>query len=376
MLSSISQLTAGAKAPVAKAGHRAHVNATDIVDCALNALPQSAQVSTITVGGAPASGQAYTIIINGTTIVFSAPIGSPTTTTTAAAAAAKINATLAVRGQVIATSAAAVVTITGLNPGVPFTLTESEADLTTALVTTAVYASVIQPGLFVITPQHNDNDPEKLCCLPLASVLGTQIDSYVLSFENGVEIVGRIVVEGVIYEQGIDMATDVDTVGVALAAALNAILPANTVNVTYVAASDTLVMTSEVDGKAFASSIRFGVSRTTATAVKTSNASEASDISKAAGGITLRRMDLVPQTINGNIVYEANEVTQYIRRGHVWVLTSEVIVEGAPLFIQLETGLVFASAAADRIRLPDNNGRWKRYVAADGVGLIEVNFLP
>lgn len=372
----ISQITARSIRPVAQAGHQSEVNSNDRTDWAINSVPQTKQVTTITVGGSPGSAQEYTITINGVDVVTTAPTGSPTTGDVAIAMAAAINAEPLVRGAVSAVRSSATVVVTSTVPGLAFTLTESETDLSLASTTANDEADAIPMGRLVVsTSVDSDDGIEKLCSLPTTSAVSAQVDSYVLTYDAAVNIIVSINVLGEQYEASHTMATDVDTSGAAIVAALNAILPAESVVATYLSASDTMVLTAEIEGLSFVSSVTFGPGRDTGAAVKTSTAGKPTDLSLAAAGVSILCYDEEVTTAGGTAIsYPANAGVKYLVKGKIWVTSTESISKGDRVYVELATGLFFKSSGTDRVLLPVNKAVWCRSVSADSLAELLVDF--
>jgi hypothetical protein len=85
-----------------------------------------AQVTTITIGGSPATSDTYTVTINRKTVTYTELAGSPTTSTVATGLAAALNASdFAEFQEVRWTAATATVVSTAKQAGVPFTISVS-----------------------------------------------------------------------------------------------------------------------------------------------------------------------------------------------------------------------------------------------------------
>ena len=367
-MTTISQTTVDSLVPIAQVGQKAYVNDKDYEDTLINSKPQAKAVKTATLSGVPANGTS-TLIINGTSVSFTDD-GTPSDTDSAAGLVAAINANPTVRGAVSATSALGVVTVTALLPGVDFTFSKVEDHVSLATVTAAAVADVVPFGRAVV--QNGWDALGKTGGLP--SGLGAQVDSYVLTYDDGVEIEVEVIFNGVVYSAKHTMATDIDTSGAAIATAINAKLPENSVLVAYTAASDTLTFTSEVNGVPFTSNITFGPGADTAAAVKTSDAGVANDLSIAFFGVSEHGYS-ESVSVAGVVGYPAATSVAVLRRGHIWVDAGGSTTDNGQVWVQLSTGKFFAAYASGYAALPKSKAVFKRYDSASGLSMIYVNAL-
>lgn len=143
-----------------------------------NAYPQAVQTSTVTVDTAT-DDTLYTFEVNGVSISYISGTGA-SLADIAAGLAAALNAEPAVRQSASADAAAAVVTIEGLIPGIPFVLTESDANLTAADVTAAAEATPIPFGRLCVRGAASGLDvyPNRLGRLPTSG--DTDVDDIAL----------------------------------------------------------------------------------------------------------------------------------------------------------------------------------------------------
>ena len=142
-------------------GHAIH----NTVRTYLNSTAGAEGVWTITVGGAPAIGQQYTIQINGYTIT-TRQLTAATTADATAAIVEAINGEPLVNGRVIATGADPVVTVTGRFEECEFEITSAEADLTLAEVTANAVGAEIPFGRVVISDAFGATSQNMVARLP------------------------------------------------------------------------------------------------------------------------------------------------------------------------------------------------------------------
>lgn len=120
----------------------------------LNADPQAVQVTTVTLA-ASADNTVVTITINGVDVSINSGTGL-TAAQEGALLAAAINNEPLVRGQVVASFDTLTLTLTGINPGVPFTVSENSASLSAVTTTVpAAYAAEVPFGRVMVRTGSN-----------------------------------------------------------------------------------------------------------------------------------------------------------------------------------------------------------------------------
>jgi hypothetical protein len=213
------------------AGQKVYTSHLDRSDTLLNSSPQAVQVSTATVTGAT-NDKAYILTINGIDVTFTSD-ASATLQEIANGLADAVNAEPLVRGQVSAVSDNVdTVTLTGLTPGLAFTLTEADAELTTALVTAAASAAAVPFARAVIDQGFAANGIDRLGALAAAVLFTAQVATISVVFgaldEYRVRV--RDADSGDLLAEVLVAAnTDSATTASDIATALNAALPANSV---------------------------------------------------------------------------------------------------------------------------------------------------
>lgn len=331
----------------------------------VNSAPATAQVGTVVIANSRNS-EAFSVVINGVEVTYTSD-SSSSKIEIAAGLAAAINAEPLVRGQVSAVSDGVdTVTITALIPGTGFTLTEGENadDMTTTQAATANdEADAIPFGRALIGTGHSDN-ADLYVRIADSAAETAQVDSYVLTYDAGVLVRVDIWIDDEHYYAEHLMAADLDTSGAAIVTALNGVLPANTVLASYVDATDTLVLTGEVDGKGFESSVSFGTGRDTGAAVKTSTeATVTTDLNANFAGVSVYDPTVPYDTDEDTSTqYPANSAMQILRKGAIWVENSESVVWGDPVYVELAAGAsagkFYKTTSATRVRL--DRARWER----------------
>lgn len=119
------------------------------VDSWISSSPQAAQTATITVG-TYTDGADYVFLLNGKTMTYRAVTADADQSGVAAKLADLINDEPLVSGLLIAEAAAAVVTITARRPGIAFTLSDSDAKITSAAGTANAEAASIPFGALLV----------------------------------------------------------------------------------------------------------------------------------------------------------------------------------------------------------------------------------
>lgn len=340
----------------------------------INSTPQAKQVATIVVDN-QANNQAYTWTIQGLVQSITSD-ASGTKPEIAAAIAAKINSTPSIGMTVYAVSDGVdKVTITALNPGIGFTVSDSDANLTTTQSVTAnAAASDVPMGRMLIV---TSNGPEKIGGLPLASLMAAQVDQYLLVYDASVEVKVLIEIDGEKYEATHTMATDAATSAAALAAAINYAMPANTVIASNNTA--TAVLTSEVPGKGFKSSMTFGPGADTAAYTKSSTENTYGvNIERMLGGVSSYTYGEENTSITDDtVVYPKNSGVKVQIKDDVWVADPGSVTVDAAVYVETasgaNTGLMYAAPSASRIRIDKKLVSWIQSSSADSLYAVRLN---
>jgi hypothetical protein len=342
----------------------------------INEDPQAVQSDTVTFSGF--TGPTKTITINGIDVTF---VAETSTTVTAANCAAAVNLEPGVRGQVSATSAAAVVTLTGLTPGLAYTLTETDGEIALASVAVAASAAAIPFGRLVIDDgQHPDLDPTRLGRLAQVSAFTAQTATLTVTFAVASHYTVTIVdkATGVIIAQvGVPADTNDNTTAANIDAALNAVLPANTVLSSV--ATNVVTLTAEVAGFEFeVTAAEAGAGAGDIVLAATNGPDTGTSLTRVAAGVSQHSIMDEAATIGAEEgEYPANHGFIAFNQGPVFVERPGVVSKGDPVFVELavgdDAGKFFSATGATRVRLGaltwDRDGR----TAADGVAVLRVD---
>lgn len=320
----------------------------------VNAFPQARQKSTIAVTTAGASA-VYALNVNGAEISYTNPATGMTTTTAAAGIAEAINAHPMARGQVVATSDAAVITLESALPGLEFEVSHADAKLgAVTLVQAAASADAIGFGRLCIRSGSNtkayDNRQGRV-----ASSSGLTQSEVTLDVAGTDVATVSVRVNGVTH-------TKVGTVA-ALRTALNSVD-----GLTVSGATTKVIIKADV-GAAFE---LLGVSLATIDSQVTGD-----DLNELAIGISRRTYDEESTYKEGKVGYPANAGVAALRRGRIWIECTEDAAEGGTVYAGLvgdEAGKLFASAGSGRVALSRDRCRFFLSRAADGLAVVDCNF--
>ena len=333
----------------------------------INSVPQRRQVGTITVDTAT-DGATYTWAINGVVLTLVAAT-SETTTTIAAKIAAVINAEPAVRGQVVASSAVAVVTLTAVSPGIGFTASDSDAKITTVQAsTTPLEADGLPFGRWaaILGEESSEIDPGiKSAAVAASAYLTAQVASYTYTtYEAGVVLAASVKFDGQTYTASHVSATDANTSAAALRANLEEALDGLPL---AVSGSDADVIITATAGAEFEAVIHFASAASSGVLTENANLGPRPGTSLSFGGIVQRHLTTEGIAMDGN-------------QGGVLVTGGKVFVElegggnpavGAPVYVYVgataaDRGKIYAAAGTDRLQLPRSVARFDKVVSGRG----------
>ncbi len=344
-------------------GHRAPGIAGGLYDISalndetyfVNAHPQAKQKSTIAVSSAAASAT-YKLNVNGAEINFTNPATGMTTTTAAAGIAAAINAEPMARGQVVATSSGATITLESTLPGLGFAASHSDAKLgAVTLVTAAAEAEAIGFGVLCIRGGKANTELYDNRHGRLASAAG------LTQSEVTLDVAGTDVATVSVRVNGVNH-TKVGAIA-ALRAALNGID-----GLTVTGATTKVIIKAD----AGAEIELLGTSNAT---IDSQVAGD--DINELAIGISRRTYDEEASYRTGLVGYPGNAGVSALRRGRIWIECSEDVAEGATVYAALtgdDAGKLFASPGAGRVALSRDRCKFFKSRAADGLAVVDCNF--
>ena len=314
----------------------------------INSDPQAVQISLLTVTGAT-NAKTYTALIEGIAISYLSG-GAATVTLIAAGLVAAIDANPTVRGLVSATNLVGVITITGLTPGVPFTLTESDGQLTTATSQVAAEALDIPFGRAVCLSGF-DAGGEPLGKLARDSSFTAQVDSTVFAgLIAGEHAQISIVHDGISHTVIAAFNTNNDTTVGDLRTAVTAQLGA--LDITISGATDTIILTADTAGDEF-------ISAAGPRGTLTTNRGRATSAALSLLGLAIYSFEAAATTLNQSTAagYKANEGVSAMTKGRMWVENSQAVTLGDPVYVELDNGSadvgkLFNTNSATRTRLP------------------------
>jgi len=338
-----------------------------------NESPQAAQVSTLTLSGVYADGKTFSsdiTLADGRTfsISYTTVAGDTDNTGAATKLAAAINDHEQVGGQVLASAALSVVTLTGRSPGIGFTVAATSADLAAATTTAAAGADDMPIARVVLT-QGTTTQGSKKAFLPKSSILAAQVSTLtVAALTAGQQYAFILEVDGESYPFAVLFDTDANTSAAAIEAAINGLLPADTILAAV--ATNVVTLTAEVEGKPF--TVRPGSGLTLAHTTEGGLA----DALSLLGGVSER-----PDTLE-RTDYDADEGVWPALRGFNATVAGKIQVAvpaGAVLGfdVYLETdgadaGKVYPTAASTRLKLP-SWVRWGEHDATNNTALLRFN---
>jgi len=343
-------------------GMPVHANYLDDCTTLINKDPQATQITEVTVDTVT-NGHLYELDVNGVTISYQAD-GATSAIEIADGLEAAANGDPMVYGQVTASSDGVdTVTFTSQYPGESFVIDELDAKLSQSTTQPAAAAAPVEFGRLMVSGGYQDDEANELGVKAKSAFFTAQVDSYVLTYDDGVIIRVKATVEGEDYQVDYTMATDLDTSGAAVVTAGNGIMPANTILFAYDAGTNTLSLTSEKPGMPIKTSVSFGPGRDTGAAVKTSNAGRTTDINLAAVGFSVYTTDEeITEVAGEEVVYPANSGVITFKKGEIWLECAETISAGDPVYIELgvtdDNGKPFKATSSTRVRL--DRASWQR----------------
>lgn len=356
-------------------GQRTEVTTTDERRDGLNAFPQAVEITTATISN-PGDNSIVGLTIDGVAISVSTGVGAISATAVAALLVTAINADPIVFGRVTASNAAAVLSLTGREPGVPFVVTGATAGV--AAVTETQAAALAQVVEFARAVCHTGYQNTDRLVAKAQSALFTTLQV----FTGSLTFVTGAIVRGVLFDvvggerreiarsAPITSSVDVATTTAALIAAMNATAPTPSVNFT---GTTTVIGTSERAGFEYALELIYesgGAGSPVFTITNTVGPNVATSFHRAFKGVSERDQAVGAITVGGvEMQYPANSCLTYCKRGTVAVESSQVIASGDPVFVELAAGVdagkFFNTTSSTRIRLSLAQAAWELDANAD-----------
>ncbi len=342
----------------------------------VNQNPQAQQVSTLTVDSYSA-GADYVFSFNG---VDHTVVGAGGTTTTVAEDIAEyMENEGGIYGFVSVSQAAAVVTLTGRNPGYSFDLDDDDAKLTSADTTSAADAAAVPFGSAVVsggyaTGSVNDvEDAVELGRLAEASGFTAQVDTWTIADPGTGQIISAsVAIKGLdeIIRESQEWDTDLDTTLDHLAVLLNAALTDLGYNAYVTVAGPAgdpgageLAFTAAIAGAEFASMVTCDDVASYPAITVASNKAFATSLHKAFAGVALRVSDE-----EADLDFDANSVGSWssnatmliAERGEIWVDNADSLSRGEQVFVDLTAAdaKFYNAAGTDRIPLDLSRAEW------------------
>jgi hypothetical protein len=355
----------------------------------INQSPQAKQVTTISVHAAPDDSVDYVVTIDGVACTYAAD-SSSTQDEVGAGLVDAINSTPGARAKCVASYAGGTLTLTGVWPGVSFTVTVNSADTTNDLgsptnSTEADSADVVEFGLVLASDGTVTDEGVPKVFVPTTSSFSAQVISFTFAGNTGSYYHGTVDVNGKSYPWGgVVWNTDLDTTCTAIAAAINAVMPTETVIAASVGSGGGVVtLTAEVEGAEFeAEAHAQGHADAEATKAYTTGPSVSTSLKRAMVGLSCRRLDVENQTIGGDDpAYAANQGVEVLRKGTMVVerTTTETWARGDELYVSLASatkGRLYDTAGTDRVWIGSDKivvDRSEHSTTSDGLGVVRID---
>lgn len=356
----------------------------------INLSPQAAQVTTISVPANPDDSVNYVVTIDGFACTYAADASS-TQDEVGAGLEAAINATPGARAKCTASYTGGTITLTGTWPGVSFTVAVNSSATTQDLgspstTTSAASADPVEFGLVIASNGSVTNEGVPKVFVPTTASFTAQVISFTFAGNTASYYTGEVSINGRVYVWGgVVWTTDLDTTCGLIADAINAVVPTETVIAASVGSGGGVVtLTAEVEGAEFDATARAtGHASAEATKAYTTGPSTSTSLKRAMVGISVRRLDVENQTLNGDDpAYAANAGVEICTRGAGIVQrdTTETWARGDEIYVSLASatkGRIYNTAGSDRVWLGRARElvieRGERSTTTDGIGHIRLD---
>lgn len=356
-------------------------SAHDIIDLeGINNTPAAFQVHLFTIDTATGSA-IYEILLNGTTISYTAAAGSPTKAEIVAGMIAEINETVVVSSVLVASLDPANTDkffVTARESGVAFTASDSDVKISNSAVTANSAAEAIPFGMPVLDRGIGLNTRSKMSryvSYASSAQFTAQVDSYAITYDAAKIITLEIEVEGLTYKVADAQATDAAATATALAALMSTKIGLTKVAVT--ASTSNIIITAATAGVTFTSDCYVN-DPVAAVPVKTSNLSASTSLQRRFYGVSMRRNDFeATSDPNTGAQYDPNSFVQTCRKtpdNAIAVPVTASVADGDPVYIGVLTGgsttrgVWYNSSAVGRVWLPGNVAKWVGYSADATLG--------
>ena len=361
----------------------------------VNVNPQAADVRTLAVD-VFAGGADYVFTFNGVQYTVTEDGTGAVVTDVATQIRAFMNATGASYGGVTVAQVAGVLTLTGRLPGFTFTLSDTDARLTSALVTAAADAARVSFGRalvrsgFAAGGNASVEDAVERAALADTGALAAQVDTWTVADPGVGQFIGATLkIDGLpeVVSERVPWDTNRDTTLDNLATVLNAALVDRGLNL-YVTvagpagapAAGEIAFTAAAAGVDFVSMVTSDDAAGYPVITRITNRALGTSLPWNFAGVALRVSD-EESTSAANALsttsYSPNSTMLVMDRGEVWVDNSEALVYGGQVFVDRAAGegRFYAAAAAGRIPLPFTRAEWVksgRSIDGETLGLLRL----
>lgn len=356
----ITQRTTPTRPPAGRVGE-VDSSLRNRVIAAFQAIGQLAESRTATLSNWSAD-RTYTITVNGEVTTITTPAGDTDAAGAATRMAAALNANPAVRGQVQASVAGAVVTLTALWPGVAFTLSAG-ADVALALVQAAAEAEDLPIGRAVLRGPQGEvtsgSYTERMASPTLKRTLAANLTARVVhvtptSANDTVYGLAIVLSDGRTFN--FRVVSGGSATVQAIVEAQVAAFPAGLADIVTATEDDTKLILTATPGVQFEVVVTEGPQ---AVAVATAG----SDAEVELLGITAIDDTMEMKTIGANtLVYPGTRPAAVIEEGGVLMECAEDVAYGDPVYIEFgpgdDNGKAYKTASATRLRWL--RARWTR----------------
>lgn len=260
------------------------------------------------------------------------------------------------------------VTLTGVVAGAAFTVAEDEnaAKMTLTNTTNAAEADAVPFGRAMISTAYESDEAEELGVIAKSTALTAQVDTLTVDYAASEEYTVIIEVGGDRYLIGPIVAdTDDATTSALIHNAINAMMPANTVISTNPAATS-VVLTAEVAGKPFKTTVGLLTGTTARLSVAHTTATPQTDFNRVFAGVSCVAYDQQQAAIDSEAAeYPANAGVTVMKKGQIWVESSEAVTQHSDVYVELDgtsanVGKFFTSGSATRVLVDPAKAHWKR----------------
>lgn len=333
----------------------------------INSAPQTAQVSTLTVGGSFSAGNTYEFTIDGVSFEYEAVSGDTNNTGVATAIKNLINAEPLVNGGVIATSSAAVVTITSRSAGRAFVIADVDytgGTLAAATSTANDEADAIPFGRLVI---DNGEGKARVAAAAAMTARSVQFTPTVVNSALYEIMVGY---DGKTYRVAYtaDGSATAQEIVEGLKTAADATLPAA---LTTTEDNSVLVITAATAGDAFEAGPSSNL-----TAAWTAG----SNLAELARGVTAIDHSYPRDSAGDDGGYPPNSVMTVKRSGRIHVATEDTVSTSSDVYVRVTANGSLDAIGGFRgtsntgcLKLPRGKARWVTGTSG-GTAIVQVDF--